>query len=267
MMQEDIQQNQSPETIPWKTSDIVKAALVAIAITIALGIALGIGMVLLVGTTTLQDLASQNLNSTQMLQAIVDSLKANGRLNFMLVMLFVFMSLGEGAIPLGTWLFSVRKYRCSWEKLGFRKFDVKKGLQLALAVTAIGIGISTGYEALLEKLGWSTSSDNIYSTITPNNIGIAFFAITAAVVAPLAEETFFRGFLLQGIGKRLKFAWAAIISAAIFAIVHLSPSGLVPIFILGMMLAWLYNKTQSIWPCIIVHAVYNSIALIFMIIS
>jgi uncharacterized protein len=266
MMEDNFQQNQNHETIPWKISDMVKAALVAIAITIVLIIVLGIVMILLVGTTTLQDIASQHLTSTEMLQAIADTLKSNGRLNMMLAITFIFMVLGEGAIPLGTWLFSVRKYRCSWEALGFRKFDVKKGLLLALAVTAVGIGISTGYEALLQKWGWSTSSD-IYMPFNINGIGIAFFAIIAAVVAPLAEETFFRGFLFQGLMKRLKFEWAVIISAAIFSLAHLSPSGLVPIFILGLMLAWLFNKTRSVWPCIIVHAAYNSIALIFMIIS
>ena len=266
MMEEGLRQNQSTEAVPWTTGDIIKGALVAIAITVALGIALGIGMILLVGTTTLSDIASQHLNSTDMLQAIVDALEANGRLNITLVILFAFMALGEGAIPLGTWLFSVRKYRCRWEALGFRKFDIKKGLLLVLIVTAVGIAVSIGYEALLEKLEWGTSSD-IYLPFNANGIGIAFFAIIAVVVAPLAEETFFRGFMFQGIRKRLNFAWTAIISAAIFALAHMSPSGLVPIFILGLMLAWLFNKTRSIWPCMIVHCAYNSIALIFMIIS
>ena len=266
MMEDNLQQNKSPEAVPWTIGDVGKAALVAIAATIAMGIALGICLIVLIGTTNLQDIASQHLTSTGMLQEIVDTLEANGRLNIALAVMFMFMILGEGAIPLGTWLFSVRKYRCRWEALGFRKFDVKKGLLLALMVTAIGIGISIGYEALLEKLGWGTSSD-IYLPFNANGIGIAFFAITAAVVAPLAEETFFRGFLFQGISKRLRFVWAAIISATIFSLAHLSPTGLVPIFILGLMLAWLYNKTKSIWPCIIVHCAYNSIALIFMIIS
>ena len=266
MMQENLQQNTKTEAVPWTIGDIAKGALVAIAATVVMGIALGIGMILLIGTKSLQDIASQHLTTTEMLQEIVDVLKANGRLNITLVMLFIFMVLGEGAIPLGTWLFSVRKYRCRWEALGFRKFDVKKGLLLAVIVTAVGIGISAGYEALLQRLGWGTSTD-IYLPFNANGIGIALFAITAVVVAPIAEETFFRSFMFQGIRKRLNFAWAAIISAAIFSLAHLSPSGLVPIFILGLMLAWLYNKTQSIWPCIIVHAAYNSIALIFMIIS
>jgi membrane protease YdiL (CAAX protease family) len=180
--------------------------------------------------------------------------------------MFMFMILGEGAIPLGTWLFSVRKYRCRWEALGFRKFDIKKGLLLALIITVIGVGISIGYEALLQALGWSTSSD-IYMPFNANGIGIALFAITAVIVAPVAEETFFRGFMLQGIGKRLGYTWGTVISSALFALAHISPTNLVPIFILGLMLSWIYYKTKSIWPCIIVHAAYNSIALIFMIIS
>jgi membrane protease YdiL (CAAX protease family) len=266
MMEENVQQNMIPEAVPWNIRDIIKAALMAIVVTIVLGIAMGIGMILLVDTTTLQDIASQHLTSTKMLQAIVDTLKANGHLNIALAVMFIFMVLGEGAIPLGTWLFSVRKYRCRWEALGFRKFDIKKGLLLALIITVIGIGISTGYEALLQALGWSTSSD-IYMPFNANGIGIALFAIIAAVVAPLAEETFFRGFAFQGLKKRYGCGWGILLSALLFSLAHLSPSGLVPIFILGLMLAWLFNKTQSIWPCIIVHCAYNSIALIFMIIS
>jgi uncharacterized protein len=265
-MEEYLQQNQNPETIPWKTSDIVKAALVAIAVTIALGIVLGICMIFLIGTANLQHIASQHLNSTEMLQAIIDTLEANGRLNIALVMLFIFMILGEGAIPLGTWLFSVRKYRCRWEALGFKKFDIKKVLLLATAVTALGLAISIGYEVLMQELGWGTSDDT-YLLFNANGIGIAFFAIIAAVVAPLAEETFFRGFAFQGLKKRYGSGWGIFLSALLFSLAHMSPSGLVPIFILGLMLAWLFNKTRSIWPCIIVHAAYNSIALIFMIIS
>ena len=265
-MEEYIQPSKSPEAIPWNIWDMVKGAAVAIAIAIIFIIAMVFSIIALVGMPALHDIASQNLDSAETLQAIIDSLKADGRLNITLALMFLFMLLGEVAIPLGAWLFSVRKYRCGWGTLGFRKFDVQKGLLLALAITAIGIGISIGYEVLLEYLRWEDSS-NIYAPFDENALGMALFGITAVIAAPLAEEIFFRGFLFQGLGKRLKFAWAAIISAAIFAIGHFSLSGLVPIFILGLMLAWLFNKTKSIWPCIIVHAAYNSIALIFMIIS
>jgi membrane protease YdiL (CAAX protease family) len=266
MMEGNFKQNTSPEAVPWNIRDIVKAALLAIVVTIVLGIALGISMIFLIGTANLQHIASQNFNSTGMFQEIVDTLKENGRLNITLVMLFMFMTLGEGAIPLGTWLFSVKKYRCRWESLGFRRFDIQRGLLLALIVTATGLAISIGYEVLMQELGWG-ASDDTYLLFNANGIGVAFFAVTAAVVAPLAEETFFRGFAFQGIKKRYGQGWGIFLSALLFSLAHLSPSGLVPIFFLGLMLAWLFNKTQSIWPCIIVHCAYNSIALIFMIIS
>ena len=266
MMEESLQQNKGPEAVPWSIGDIAKGAVVAIAAVVIIGIALGVCMIVLIGTTNLQDLASQHLTSAELLKQIVNTLEANGRLNIALIILFIFMILGEGAIPLGAWLFSVRKYRCRWEALGFKKFDIKKGLLLAIIITCIGLGIAIGYEALLGTSG-TEDSYNIYSPFTANGIGIALFAITAVIVAPVAEETFFRGFMLQGIGKRLGYTWGTVISSALFALAHISPTNLVPIFILGLMLAWLYNKTKSIWPCIIVHCIYNSIALVFMIIS
>ncbi len=264
MMEQNLQQNTNPEAVPWTISDIAKGALVAIGIMIVLAIIIGICMVVLIGTTDIQDIAQQHLTQTEMMQKMLDALEANGNLNITLIILFALMILGEAAIPLGAWLFSIRKYRCKWESLGFIKFDIKKGLLLAVIVTAVGIGISIGYEALLKSQGRETSTD-MYAFFTANNTGIALLAVTAVIVAPFAEETFFRGFMFQGIRKRIGFAWAAIISAALFALAHMSVEALVPIFLLGLMLAWLYYKTKSIWPCIIVHAAYNSIAVISMI--
>jgi hypothetical protein len=264
MMQENQQQNTTPETVPWTIGDIVKGSLVVIGIMFAIAIVIGIGMILLVGVNDLKTLADQNLTSTELIKQIVSNIEAKGRLNSTLAILFILMTLGEGAIPLGAWLFSIRKYRCKWGSLGFRKFDVKKGLLLAIAIVGIGIAISYGYGALLQRLGYDTSADPSYP-FNVNGIGITFLAIIAVLVAPIAEETFFRGFMFAGIRKRIGFAWAAIISAAIFAIAHLSTESLVPIFLLGLMLAWLYHKTKSIWPCIIVHAAYNSIGVISMI--
>ena len=264
MMEQNLQQNTTPEAVPWTIGDIVKGSLVAIGILIVIGIVLGIGMILLVGVNDIQTLSSQHLTSTELVKQIINNIQAKGRLNSTLAILFILMALGECAMPLGAWLFSIRKYRCKWGSLGFVKFDVRKGLLLAIAVVGIGIAIAYGYGALLQRLGYETSSD-IYYPFDINGIGITFFAIIAVLVAPIAEESFFRGFMFAGIRKRIGFPGAAIISAAIFAIAHLSTESLVPIFLLGLMLAWLYHKTKSVWPCIIVHAAYNSIGVISMI--
>lgn len=265
-MEENIQQNTTPEAIPWTISDIAKGALAAIGIAIAIGIVLGIPILIIMGTTdpqAMQDIAKQNLTQTEKLQQMLDILKAHGRFNITLILMFAMMMLGEAAIPLGAWLFSARKYHCGWSSLGFKKFDVKKGIGLAILVTVLGLAIAIGWTLLLQKCGIEATDTS--AMFKGSGIGVALFAILAVFVAPFAEEPFFRGFMFQGIKKRLGFAGAAIISALLFAAAHMDFWNLAPIFILGLMLAWLFNKTQSIWPCILVHFAFNSISVISMV--
>lgn len=243
--------------IPWTVGDALRAAAVVIGILLVLLVALGLGSVLLIGIDNLLDAGPQNVSD------IIDLLKDEGVFNQWLIIMLVGMVLGEGAMPLGAWLFSARKYRCGWQALGLRRFNVKRGVMLALAVVAAGVLISYLYDLLMQALGVETSS-SIPVEFTESGLGLGITAFTAVVVAPLAEEVSFRGFLFPAIGKRWGYGWGAIISAAIFSIAHLQPGALVPIFILGLLLARLYMVTGSIWPCIITHAVYNSIALIFM---
>jgi uncharacterized protein len=94
-----------------------------------------------------------------------------------------------------------------------------------------------------------------------------FAAITAAllivVVAPICEEIFFRGFFFAGMRSRLPFWAAGAISAALFGAVHLSDANLVAglqLAILGFILAAVYERTDSLWSNIAVHAFNNAIA-------
>ena len=85
--------------------------------------------------------------------------------------------------------------------------------------------------------------------------------IFVIVVAPPVEEFFFRGFLYQALRNRFGIVVAAVLSGFIFGAIHLKVEFLVPLAILGTVLALLFQKTNSLWPCILVHAANNSIAL------
>jgi uncharacterized protein len=94
-----------------------------------------------------------------------------------------------------------------------------------------------------------------------------FAAIVAAllivVVAPICEEIFFRGFFFAGMRSRLSFWPAALISAALFGSVHLTDANLVAglqLGILGLVLAAVYERTDSLWSNIAVHMFNNAIA-------
>jgi membrane protease YdiL (CAAX protease family) len=95
-------------------------------------------------------------------------------------------------------------------------------------------------------------------------IGIAIFAVMSIIVlAPIAEEIFFRGFFFAGLRTRWSLWPSAILSGAVFGLVHAptGPTAAIPLAGLGVGLAWLYNKTGSIYPCMLAHFLNNAIAI------
>jgi membrane protease YdiL (CAAX protease family) len=79
-------------------------------------------------------------------------------------------------------------------------------------------------------------------------------------VAPPVEEFFFRGFLYQALRNRIGVVGGAVLSGLVFGAIHFKPAFLVPLAILGMALALLFQKTNSLWPCILIHALNNALA-------
>ena len=91
---------------------------------------------------------------------------------------------------------------------------------------------------------------------------IAGLAVMVCLVAPLAEEFFFRGFLLRVLQERTNVAIAVIVTGCSFGLVHL-PSGdwrgTILLALLGVALCGLFLLTSSLLPCIMLHAFHNSI--------
>ena len=263
-MEEKMSEETGLGPIPWTVGDIVKGSALIIAIVIVIAFGLGIGTVLLIGPELQFELGSQNITITEFIREFIDLLAGEGVLQLWLIIVLVAMVVAEGAMPLAAWLFSSAKYKCGWQALGFRPFKVRNGLILAAVVAVVGLLISYLYEMLMTSLGMEPTSP-LPPELTQGAVNIALFSIVAVVVAPFAEETFFRGFLFTGIGNRYGYGWGAVISALIFSVVHMQLGALLPIFIFGLFLAWLYMRTGSIWVCIFAHGAFNSIALLFMI--
>ena len=90
-------------------------------------------------------------------------------------------------------------------------------------------------------------------------LALGCFALTALVVAPLFEEVLFRGVLLPVAGQRLGGAGAVVLSAAIFAIAHLSLAELAPLFVLGLGLGWLRWRSGRLGSAVLMHALWNGL--------
>lgn len=134
------------------------------------------------------------------------------------------------------------------------------GLGLALAVPAWVGATVLAYLAslLLEAIGLSpdnTVLDTFLERADPTVILVAFI-----VVAPVAEELFFRGVVYNAWERERGATVATLGSAALFALIHGSVYSLAPIFALGVALALLYRATRSLPATMALHAGFNAIS-------
>ena len=83
--------------------------------------------------------------------------------------------------------------------------------------------------------------------------------LVAGVLAPIAEEVAFRGLLYRWLRERVGIGLGMLGSALAFSVLH-GIAGLIPaIAVLGLILAWVYERSGSIWAPIVVHGAYNAI--------
>lgn len=92
----------------------------------------------------------------------------------------------------------------------------------------------------------------------------ATVVLMAVVVAPVVEETIFRGYL-YGVARRFGGRWAAIgVTAALFAAIHVNALGLLPLALLGVVFALAYELTGSLWTNILMHVAFNGLTLVML---
>jgi membrane protease YdiL (CAAX protease family) len=110
----------------------------------------------------------------------------------------------------------------------------------------------------LKALGFSEAKgilDTVLNRGDPTVILLAFI-----LVAPVAEELFFRGVVYNAWERERGPMVAVMGSAALFAVIHTSLFSLVPIFVLGVTLAMLFRSTRSLPATMAMHAAFNAIS-------
>lgn len=169
---------------------------------------------------------------------------------------FVSVVASYAVLLAAVWLFAVHRHRGSATSLGFRPVDVRglAGLLAAFAVTVVIANLIFG------SIAPSTRAQEIFR-YGDDTVAVALMAVLILIAAPLTEEVFFRGFLLQGLARRLSFWPAAVVTSAIFALAHVWWQLYLPIFVLGLAFAWLFWRTGSLWAPIAAHATINATSL------
>ena len=84
------------------------------------------------------------------------------------------------------------------------------------------------------------------------------------IAAPISEEICFRGMLFGGLRERLPRLAAALLAGLVFGGLHAltGVTAVPPLIVFGFVLALLYERTGSIVPCILLHMLNNSVALL-----
>ena len=162
-------------------------------------------------------------------------------------------------------------------------FVIRKRSPVAEVFRFRPVGWKTAAASLLIGLGLSVVTDEIDRLVErilpmPEEIrksletmmtahsaaDVAILVLAVVVVASLAEEMLFRGFLLGALERSMDVTKAVLLSAFIFTLLHFNPWWLVDILIAGVFLGVMSWKSRSIWPGVIVHAVNNGLGIVFV---
>ena len=148
----------------------------------------------------------------------------------------------------------------SWQ-FGLRPTGARRAVGLSLATIALFLIFGAVWvsvlkvsedKKLLEQLGTDETT-----------VLLVFGALLTTVIAPICEEVLFRGYIFAALSKWRGWLPAAAMTGVLFGAVHVGSApalDLVPLGVLGFMLCVLYHRTGSLYPCIAVHSLNNSLA-------
>lgn len=116
------------------------------------------------------------------------------------------------------------------------------------------------HNAVLMFLGVDTQGEQVLQLLAALESPV-WFILVGVIFAPIVEEFFFRGFLFQGFRQRYGWVGGAFLSSVVFGAAHLDLVALIPTSILGFLLAYVYHRSNSVWPGVILHVLINAMGL------
>jgi membrane protease YdiL (CAAX protease family) len=161
------------------------------------------------------------------------------------------------------WYFGLRhaRYPLAVLRLSCVQRPRKRTVLMMLGVLATSLTATSIYAGLVDALGWEILiPSSVESDIIFDGPAMLLTFQALAFVTPLSEEIFFRGFIFRGLLPKMNPWMAITVSALVFSVFHLSIGVMIPIFITGFLLAWLYWRTGSLWAAIGAHAGQNALA-------
>jgi uncharacterized protein len=163
-------------------------------------------------------------------------------------------------LMLGIYFIALRPKRLSWKEVGVKAYSLKdwKLIGLDSAVLLIGAVIIVVLTSFIGNTWENSKTEAMQQNVTFFTVLTAF--ISAAVISPIYEEIFYRGFLYRWLRTRVGLTRALLLSSLIFTIIHIPTYNVMPVnFFSGILFALAYERTGSIWPSVLIHGLTNGI--------
>jgi membrane protease YdiL (CAAX protease family) len=165
---------------------------------------------------------------------------------------------GEGGLLLTIWWLYRNTGAARWPHLAWRSQRASWKQYAWLPVLVPAQLMARTPVALLSLPNWTGKILHDWSHYPVLAFGIG------SIVGPVLEEYLFRGILLRGLLRNYR-PWVAIgQSALLFGVFHMNPAQGLSALLFGLLLGWLYYRTQSLALCVSLHALNNALAFFMM---
>lgn len=190
------------------------------------------------------------------------------------IITLIFSSVIEGAFLIAPFYYANAAFRgiphhakLALRALGFRKFDVIQALFWIVVLIIAILAVNNIYQYLITTFHLNLQTNDQVLLAESKRAPLTTYAtlLVAVFVAPFCEETFFRGFVFQGLRNGMAVGWAIVFSALLFGVAHADPGSFAVLFIIGIALAFLRWRSKSIWPGMILHMLNNGIGALVII--
>ena len=163
----------------------------------------------------------------------------------------------------------VRKYKTSLKDVGLDQYPDWTDILLAPAAFIVYVIVSLVLTTVASHLPFYNAEqvqETGFSQLSQGFEYLLAFA-TLVVIAPIAEEVLFRGYLLGKLRKHVPLWVAILVTSVLFGAVHLAWNVGVDVFALSIVLCLLRVSTGRLWPSILLHMLKNGIAFYFLFIN
>ncbi|MHA1519897.1 MAG: lysostaphin resistance A-like protein [Promethearchaeota archaeon] len=159
------------------------------------------------------------------------------------------------------WLFGIKTRKISWTEVGAKNIDFggMGNIFWAILITVVVFVVRMILNVFLNELFTQEPNEDMVDIITGGGIFLIGFLLSAFVI-PIIEEFFFRGLIYRGLRQHLSPRIAIIISSLLFGIAHLNWIQGILAGIMALFLAWMYEKSGSIYIPILMHILNNAIS-------